>query len=218
MGRMGRVTVPGLPHHVTQRGNLNAPIFARDGDRGVYLAMFQKSALRRGLAIWAYCLMTNHVHFVVVPRFEDSLSLALRDAHSAYANWFNKQARRPGNLWRNRFHSCVMDEPHLWAAVRYVERNPVSAHMIGRAEEYPWSSAAPHCGLRKDPLLAEGFPFPNIVADWPAWLSNEDVERTAEIRKCTRLGLPCGSAEFTGDMEAKARRPLRHKKPGRPRK
>jgi len=218
MGRIGRIVVPGLPHHVTQRGNKNAPVFAADGDREVYLAMLRKSAARRGMRIWAYCLMTNHVHLVVVPEREDSLSLALHDAHSAYANWFNKKAGIPGNLWRNRFYSCVMDEPHLWAAVRYVERNPVAAGMVDRAEEHPWSSAAAHCGLRQDTTLSEGFPFPGVVADWRSWLADEDVAVTNEIRANTRLGLPCGAGDFINTLESKTGRLLRHRRVGRKRK
>ena len=217
VGRTARTVVPGLPHHVTQHGNRNAAVFEDDGDRGVYIAMLRRSASRNGVEIWSYCLMTNHVHFVAVPNSEKGLTGAFHDAHSAYSNWFNRKTGIAGSLWRGRFYSCVMDEPHLWAAVRYVERNPVPAGLVQRAEEYPWSSAPARPGLRTDPLLSGAFPFPGVVADWRAWLADEDVNMSNAIRRNTLLGLPCGSPEFTHELESRFGRLLRHKKAGRPR-
>ncbi len=146
MSRVARIVVPGFPHHVTQRGNRRADVFEVDADYEAYLRFLKEYADRRGLAIWAYCLMTNHVHLVVVPEREESLGQALRDTHTVYAMHFNGRTDLSGHVWQGRFFSSPLDETYLWAAVRYVERNPVRAGMVERAEAYRWSSAQAHCG------------------------------------------------------------------------
>ena len=216
MSRVARVVAPGYPHHVTQRGNRRADLFEVDADREAYLRFLQKYALRHGLAVWAYCLMTNHVHLVVVPEREESLGRALRDAHTVYAMYFNRRTRLTGHVWQGRFYSTPKDDPHLWAAVRYVEQNPVRAGLVERAEDYPWSSAAAHCGLRPDAVLSAGFPEPGIIEDWKAWLSEaEDEEAIARIRQQTHTGRPCGSARFLTHLENMLQRVLRPRKRGR---
>lgn len=187
MSRVARIVVPGFAHHVTQRGNRRADVFETDEDRHAYLRFLTQYADKHGLSVWAYCLMTNHVHLVVVPEREDSLAKALRDAHTVYAMRFNTRTRLSGHVWQGRFYSCPMDETHLWTAVRYVERNPVRAGLVSRAEDYPWSSAPAHCGdcpppcdegaspglsqpascrSGGDPLLSKEFPPPGVVPDW----------------------------------------------------
>ena len=148
MPRLARVVIPGMPHHVTQRGNRREPVFFEPGDRAWYLHLLAHYADLHGLEIWAYCLMTNHVHLVAVPSTEASLGQSLRDAHGAYSSYLNRRINVTGHLWQGRFYSTVLEGPHMWSAVRYVERNPVRAAIVQRAEEYAWSSAAVHCGLR----------------------------------------------------------------------
>ncbi|MCC6698758.1 MAG: transposase, partial [Candidatus Hydrogenedentes bacterium] len=192
----------GFPHHVTQRGNRRADVFESDEDRHGYLGFLKKYCGRHGLDVWAYCLMSNHVHLVVVPQREESLARALRDAHTVYAMRFNTRTGLNGHVWQGRFYSCVLDEAHLWAAVRYVERNPVRAGMVERAEDYPWSSAPGHCGLRRDALLSTEFPPVGVVENWAAWLRTEDgVEAIDRIRRQTRTGRPCGAAGFMARLE-----------------
>src|SRR4030042_3723897 len=118
MPRFARIVIPGLPHHVTQRGNRGADIFADDEDRVRYLQLLAKYSRLRGLDVLAYCLMTSHVHQIVVPRLRYSMAQALRDAPTAYALSFNQRVGATGHLWQGRFFSTVLDEPHLWAAVR----------------------------------------------------------------------------------------------------
>ena len=202
MARVARIVLPGLPHHVTQRGNRSADVFSCDVDRQVYVSILRECSARRGLEIWAYSLLSNHVHIVAVPLHEKSLSLALRDAHTAYAAYFNRRQGTGGHVWQGRFFSCVMDEAHLWAAVRYVERNAVRAGLVKRAEEYAWSSAPAHCALREDALLSGSFPPEGVVADWSAWLADEDVVSSDRIRKQTHVGRPCGSADFLDRLES----------------
>ena len=213
MPRIARVVVPGLPHHVTQRGNRRADVFLCDRDRGRYLSMLADYRARYGLRVWAYCLMTNHVHFVAVPDAADSLGRTLRDTHQAYASWLNRRLGESGHLWQGRFFSCVLDDAHLWAAVRYVERNAVRAGLVARAEDWPWSSAAAHCGLRGDPLLSPvEMPWP--VADWSAYLGEEDEAEREAIRQQTRTGRPCGSAAFLDHLQSTLGPILRPRKRG----
>lgn len=219
MSRIARVVVPGFPHHVTQRGNRCAEVFEDDEDRRTYLRFLKQYATRRGLAIWAYCLMTNHVHLVVVPEREDSLAKGLRDAHTVYAMRFNLRTGLSGHVWQGRFHSCVLDDAHLWAAVRYVERNPVRAGMVEHAEDYPWSSAAAHCGLRADALISDEFPVKGVVEDWAAWLRNEeDEDAVTRIRRQTHTGRPCGAPAFLTRLGSLLHRDLHPGKRGRKRK
>ena len=191
-------------------------MFLTDADREAYLCFLQKYAARRGLAVWAYCLMTNHVHLVVVPKREESLGQALRDAHTVYALYFNTRTELTGHVWQGRFYSTPMDDPHLWAAVRYVEQNPVRAGLVQRAERFRWSSAAAHCGMRADPLLSQDFPPPRAVDDWSAWLAEHETPETIQrLRQSTHTGRPCGSDSFLSHLEHLLQRSLRPRKRGR---
>jgi putative transposase len=205
MSRIARIVVPGFPHHVTQRGNRGGDVFKADVDRDAYLRFLKIYCEKHGLAVRSYCLMPNHVHMVVVPETESSLGKALHGAHTVYAMHFNERTGASGHLWGSRFFSCPMDEAHLWSAVRYVELNPVRAGLVERAEDYPWSSAAGHCRLRKDPLLAKDFPPRGVIREWAAWL-REPLEQEEEIcmrvRRHTRTGWPCGTQGFLDEVEA----------------
>jgi len=220
MSRVARIVAPGFPHHVTQRGNRRADVFEVDADYRAYLGFLRQYAEKRGLSIWAYCLMTNHIHLVAVPAREESLGAALRDAHTVYAMYFNSRTALPGHVWQGRFFSCPLDERHLWAAVRYIERNPVRAGLVARAEAYAWSSAPAHCGFKTDGLLSDEFPPKGVIEDWSAWLQEgqKDDEAEERIRRQTRTGRPCGSSTFLDHLENLLQRTVRPKKGGRPRK
>ena len=124
-----------------------------------------------------------------------------------------------GRLWEGRFFSCPMDDAHLWAAVRYVERNPVRARIVRKAERYAWSSAAGRCGLRTDPLLSDPCGLAKRIADWSAWLREPEDEALVEaVRRNTLTGRPAGSEGFIASLERLVGRVLRPKKGGRPRK
>src|SRR4051812_9724029 len=141
MPRRPRVVVPGVPHHVTQRGNNQQLVFFSNADFQLYLNLIEKHAVRHGLGVLGYCLMPNHVHLIVVPESDESLARALGGTHSDYALAVNASSTRTGHLWQNRFFSCPMDEGHAWRALRYVDLNPVRAGLVGTAWEWPWSSA-----------------------------------------------------------------------------
>jgi putative transposase len=220
MPRMSRVIVPGVPHHVTQRGNRREDIFFTDEDRQRYLQLLLEYSCKHGLKIVAYCLMTNHVHLVCVPGHKDSLALVFRPLDLRYTQHYNRGQGITGRLWQGRPFSCPLDEDHLWAAIRYVERNPVRARMVRKAENYAWSSASAHCGMRNDPLLSAIDGHIRMKAEeWSAWLTErEDESLLATIRLHTRTGRPAGNKKFIAAMESLTKRNLEAKSIGRPKK
>jgi putative transposase len=221
MPRLARTVFAGLPHHVTQRGNRREDVFFTDEDRRTYLDWLKSYCDAHAVEILAYCLMTNHVHLVAVPDSDDGLQRALKPLHMRYAQRINRSRGWHGHLWQGRFFSSPLDEAYLWAALRYVERNPVRARMVRRAENYAWSSAAAHCGRGADPALTQAAAWRArlaAVGDWSAWLAEGDeAEELSVLRRNVDKGLPCGSQTFIGRLEALADRPLRFRPIGRPR-
>jgi putative transposase len=204
---------------VYQRGVRKEPLFHEDRDFLVYVRALKEGCTEHDLSIRTYTMMTNHIHLVVVPEDEQSLSRALHLAHTDYTQYFNAKYGFRGHAWEGRPNVCALDEPHMWNTIRYVERNPVRAGMVERAEDYLWSSAAAHCGLRDDILLDPEFPPPGIVENWSEWLQigHTDEDRRA-IRLHTFSGSPWCAPEFLIQLERLAGRPLRPRRPGRPRK
>ncbi len=213
MPRVARVSVPDCPYHVTHRGSRGQAVFLEPGDEARYLRLLNEYGAAHGLEVWAYCLMTNHVHLVAVGRNSDSLSKTVGLAHRVYSGRLNRERSWTGHLWGNRFFSTPLDERHLWAAARYVELNPVRAGLVRDPLDYRWSSAGANAGQRPDPVLARSRPFPGPMRDWREWLLEglEDAS-VAEIRRATRTGRPCGSAEFRRLVENRLGRAL---EPGR---
>jgi putative transposase len=214
MARLARIVIPGVAHHVTQRGNRRQQVFFTDDDYAEYRALIAQSCSAAGVAVWAYCLMPNHVHLVLVPADASGLRAALADAHRRYSRRINFREGWRGYLWQGRFASVAMDEPHLLACVRYVELNPVRAGLVARAQDWPWSSAAAHLAGRDD-LLAQVAPLRDRVDDWPAFLAQglDDDARDA-IRRGERTGRPLGSDAFIAEIEARSGRTLARQRPG----
>jgi putative transposase len=198
---------------VTQRGNRRAQTFFCRGDYYFYLNLLLDYTRRRSVSVLAYCLMPNHVHLVLVPTAGDGLHRVMLPVSMRYAQRFNRERDVLGVLWQGRYFSSVLDGHYFRNAVRYVERNPVRAGLAQRAEEYPWSSAAAHCGLAHDGLLAMtpwGEQVLAEVKDWSAWLQSEDTpEALAVLRENTAKGLPCGSSDFVARLEETSGRVLR---------
>jgi putative transposase len=219
MARMARVVVPGCPHHLTQRGNLQQLVFFCDDDRRTYLAILRDHARRSGLGVLAWCLMPNHVHLVAVPESADSLARAVGLAHNEYARWLHVRQGLVGHLWQNRFHSCPLEEGHLWEAIRYVEVNPVRAGLVPDAGEWRWSSAPAHIHGEDEWGLTD------LVWWREHWSGRcwEDVLRAGwreaawaeRLREATRTGRPFGSSGFTRCLEAETGRRLSQQKRGR---
>ncbi len=214
MASLARVVVPGYPHHVTHRGVRCLNVFFCESDRTLYLSLLARNASRHGLEVLSYCLMTNHVHLVVIPEKEASLARGIGDTHKEYSREINFRQGARGYLFQGRFSSCAMDENHLLAAIRYVERNPVRARMADHAWDYPWSSAAFRVGLRaRDPLLSNRDVM-GIRLGWRKHLAEESDE-SASLRCGTRTGRPIGSDGFLRHAEQVTGRCLKMGKPGR---
>lgn len=201
MPRQSRIVVPGYPHHVTQRGNRRCDIFHSPDDYQRYLLWLRHYSEQVGVRVWAYCMMPNHVHLVVVPKEVDGLSRLFRTFHSHYAQHANARLQTGGHLWEQRYYSCVLDEEHLFSAVRYVERNPVRAGLAAQADSYAWSSARCHCGVGRDPVLGDDLPLLAMVPDWRQWLSTEDEASTADLRARAIRGMPAGDGQFLRHIE-----------------
>jgi putative transposase len=217
MPRISRAIAVGYPHHITQRGNYRQTVFAEAEDYGKYLELLAHFAPRYGLEIWAYCLMPNHVHIVGVPGADDAMAGVFRTVHMLYSQYFNRKAGFVGHLWQGRYYSCALDEPHVHAAVRYVEMNPVRAGIVASAEDYPWSSAKSHVTGIADPVLSGHCFLAETIQDWKQYLA-EAPNQTAgtKLIKSTKTGRPCGEDDFVTRLEALLGRRFATLPPGRP--
>ena len=216
MARMPRVVVPGYPHHVTQRGNRRQKTFFCDDDYRYYIQLMSEAVASSDTKIWAYCLMPNHVHLVMVPGDEDGLRAVLGEAHRYYTRHINFREGWRGHLWQERFHSFVMDEPYLMATVRYVERNPDAARLCRHPADWPWSSACAHIAGKDDSLVTVE-PMLDRIDNWEVYLGGEqETPLTNEvIQQHTRTGRPLGNQEFIAKLELLTGKELARKKPGR---
>jgi len=150
MPRRARVVFEGVVHHITQRGNYRQNVFEDDSDKRKYVEFIREYSEKYGMKIYAYCLMSNHVHFIAAPVKEDSLAMTFKYSNMRYSSYFNKKNRRSGHLWQGRFYSCPLQFEHALEALRYVERNPVRAKMVELPWEYEWSSAREHVGFNAE--------------------------------------------------------------------
>jgi putative transposase len=190
--------------------------FSSDADRNTYLGLLQQNLDDSGVRLLGWCLMTNHVHLIALPRHENSLSVLLRRVHGRYAQYYNAGAGRVGHLWQNRFFACILAPDHLWSALAYVERNPVRAGMVGRARDYPWSSALAHITAQDDKgLLDMEWWQREAHADWEGFLQSRPHLPDDQLRAATYAGKPFGNEEFLRDM---AEQFDRHWTRGRPKR
>ena len=214
MARLARVVVPDLPHHIIHRGNRRQNVFLSQEDKSKYLDILNLQAKLFEIKIWAYCLMDNHVHLIVVPKDVEGLSEAIGETHKLYTRMINFREKWRGSLWEGRFKSVVMDESYLYMAVRYVERNPVRAKIVDRAEDYQWSSA--HFRVKKkENKLLDDFHLLDEINDWSEYLrSNEDDQQIRRFRNQSSSGRPLGSESFLKKLEGKLGRSLIKRHPG----
>ncbi len=217
MPRTSRVVAAGFPHHITQRGNYQQVVFEADEDHTRYLRWLRRYSQKYMVEIWAYCLMKNHVHFIAVPMRPDSLALTFNALHMRYAQYLNRKRGVTGHLWQGRFYSCILDERHVFAALRYVENNPVRAGIVQKSHEYKWSSARGHVLEQNDPVLSDCY-LVQEIGDWSAYLQEQGSNMTAidHIRQSTRTGHPCGDQLFIAGLEEMLDRCLQVRPKGRP--
>ncbi len=214
MARLARLVIPGLPYHVTQRGNRRATTFFEEEDFALYRDLLAEAARGADAAVWAYCLMPNHVHVIVVPSDPDGLRRTFANAHRRYTGFINARHRWTGHLWQGRFGAVAMDEVHLIHAARYVALNPVRARLCERAEDWPWSSARAHVAGRDDALVLVA-PLLERIGDFGAFLgAAEDQQATRRLRMAETTGRPLGGAGWIAALEQASGRSLAPRKRG----
>ena len=215
MARIARLVVPGLPHHVTQRGNRRERVFFEDADYLLYRRLLAAAAVKAGVEIWAYCLMPNHVHVIATPRDEDGLRRTFGDLHRRYTGHVNARNGWTGHLWQARFGSVAMDEDHLAAAIRYVSLNPVRARLAGRAKDWAWSSVRAHLRGRDDgvvtvaPVLERLGPFAAFLDE-----ASDDEAAYGPLWRAEKTGRPIGGEAWIRRLEQDFDRPLAPRKRG----
>jgi putative transposase len=208
MPRIPRVVIPGIAHHVTQRGNRRQPTFLREFDYELYRQLLAEQCEKEQVANWAYCLLPNHVHLILVPSDPGGLSRVMSVAHFRYTSRINRREGWKGCLWQGRFSSFPMDELHLHAAARYVLLNPVRAGLAKEAIDWPHSSLRAHLDGTADGLVdVSGLGC--RIPDWNSFLgkSSDWSERTL-IRRHECSGFPLGDEPFLHFIETQSGRKL----------
>ncbi|MDP2943947.1 MAG: transposase [Candidatus Omnitrophota bacterium] len=218
MSRIARLVLPAYPHHVTQRGNYQQAVFNTERDYKYYIGLLKKYMEEYSLSILSFCLMPNHVHFICVPANKESLADTFKITHMVYAQYLNKRNNIKGHLWQGRFFSSILDERYLYAALRYVETNPVRAGLVKVPWDWKWSSARSHIKGEDS-----GLPLGDIsqfieVKNWADYLMEfEDRESTETVRKNTLAGRPSVDPNFMPRLEKVLGVGLMFSKRGRPR-
>ncbi len=215
MARLSRIVIPGVPHHVTQRGNRRLPTFLRDDDYAAYLEFLKEGCAKTGTEVWAYCLMPNHVHLLLVPQNKDGLRAALGETHRRYTRRINLREDWRGHLWQERFASFPADEAHALSAARHMELNPVRAKLCKSPAEYRWSSARAHIRGDADSLLNTSALL-RFNPEWAAFLqSGIDQPAMDAIRLHESTGRPLGSPDFIAKIETMLGKLVAPQKAGR---
>jgi putative transposase len=212
MARLARVVLPGLPHHVTQRGNGRARTFFGDEDYALYCDLLASHCRAAEVEIWAWCLMPNHVHLILVPSDSDGLRRALSRVHRAYGGIIQARRKRTGHFWQGRFGAVAMDEAHLAAALRYVSLNPLRARLVERAQDWRWSSTRAHLRGKDDGVTALK-PVREIIPDFAGLLASApEQDLFDKLRAAESIGRPLGNDRFLARIERQTGRVL---KPGK---
>ncbi|MRD47152.1 transposase [Caenimonas koreensis DSM 17982] len=192
MARLPRLTVPGYPHHIIQRGNNRQPIFAADADYEAFLAMLDEHSRAQGVALHAYVLMTNHFHLLATPDSAEAIPQMMQAVGRRYVRYFNQRQARTGTLWEGRYKSTLIQaERYLLACMVYIDLNPVRAGMVAAPVDYPWSSHRHYAGLRTDKLVT---PHPLF---WE--LGNTPFARDAAYVELVNAGIDSGAQRALTD-------------------
>lgn len=227
MARLARVSVPGYPYHIIQRGNNRQAIFRSDADREKLRALLQENAAQFEVAIHAYVLMDNHFHLLVTPHDQDGMPRMMQAVGRRYVRYFNDTQERSGTLWEGRYKSAlVQSERYLLACMVYIDLNPVRAGMVALAQDYAWSSHAHYIGLHIDRLVT-----PHALA-WD--LGNTPFARESRYRELVQAGVSreqrmalgrsvtsgwvLGDDRFIAKLQGRTARRLTRSVPGRPTK
>ena len=215
MARLARFIIPGIAHHVTQRGNGRQQTFFGDEDYALYRDLLHEQCTTHGVAVWSWVLMPNHVHLILVPETKDALRAVLSRVNRAYAGHIHTREKRTGHFWQGRYGCVAMDDAHLHAAFAYVALNPVRARLVMRAQDWRWSSV--HALL--DPATGDGLTDTAAVlertGDFADCLrAGEDEALSAALKRQETIGRPLGDAAFMEWIEATSGRDARPAKRG----
>jgi putative transposase len=192
------------------------PIFFETGDHNIYRDLLTEQCAKAGVEVWAYCLMANHVHLILVPQNDHGFARATGEAHRRYTNFINTRSSFRGHLFQSRFGPVPVDEAHPVTAARYVSLNPVRARLVERAEEWPWSSVRAHARGVDDGLVSVK-PLLDRVGDFARLLlpDDRDADRFSELRGSENTGRPLAAEDFVRDLEIRPGRPIARRGSGR---
>lgn len=205
MPRPPRLTIPGIPQHIVQRGNNRQVCFYKEKDYALYLSKLGEFAEKFQVAIHSFVLMTNHVHLLLTPKTEQGTSLLMQWLGRSYVRYVNQTYGRTGTLWEGRFKSSIIDSERYFLTVsRYIELNPIRAGMVENPVDYTWSSyqsnavGKPIKLLKQhDCYLALGNTKRDREAIYRALFENEIPETTIkEIRNATKRAWILGQEGF----------------------
>ena len=219
MSRIPRFVVPGVPHFITQRGNRREKVFFIDEDYALYRDLLTDQCRREDVVVSVYCLLPDHVHFVLAPATEDALSRALGETHRRYSAVINARSRVTGHLFHARFSSAAIDESHFLEAARHVSLNPVRVGLVRRAEDWPWSSVRGYLAGEADASGADALVTTAPLVErlggesFAAWLARPSCQGAIRaLRAAETIGRPVGSPDFLDSIAAATGRDPR---PGR---
>jgi putative transposase len=225
MARLARLSLPGLPHHIIQRGNNGQPIFKTSADYQRMLAILQEQAQEFQVAVHAYVLMDNHFHLLVTPQTEVGLSPMMQAVGRAYVRYFNDTYQRTGTLWDGRYRSTVLEaERYLLPCMACMDLNPSRAGLVAQVGQYPWSSFGHYAGQRVDKLVTAhplvwalgNTPFAREAAYTEMVQVGISSVQHAVLTDATLSGWALGSAEFLQLLQKKTPRRLTKRSAGRP--
>ncbi len=225
MARLPRLTVPGYPHHVIQRGNNRQAIFASAADYQMLLDLLHDNARKFGVALHSYVLMTNHFHLLATPESPDSLPQLMQAVGRRYVRHFNDSQGRSGTLWEGRYRSTLIQtERYLLACMVYIDLNPVRAGLVAEARDYPWSSHAHNVGLRVDRLITPhplywalgNTPFAREAAYAELVRAGVDAKQQAALTESALRGWALGEPDFVADLQRRTQRRVSKTQAGRP--
>lgn len=225
MARLPRLTVPGYPHHVIQRGNNRQPIFMTDADRRVLLSLWAEYAEKFQVSVHAYVLMSNHFHLLATPQTERGLPQMMQAVGRRYVRHFNDTHGRTGTLWEGRYRSTLVEQDrYLLTCMAYIDLNPVRAGMVERARDHIWSSHGHYIGLQQDRLITPhplvwglgNTPFSREAAYAELVQGGPSAEDTRALTDATLKGWALGGANFVADLQRLTERRAARLMAGRP--
>jgi len=225
MARLARLTLPGYPHHVIQRGNNRQPIFSSTADFENLLELLHENARKFDVAIHAYVLMGNHFHLLATPKTENGLPQMMQAVGRRYVRYFNDAQKRTGTLWEGRYKSTlVQTDRYLLACMVYIDLNPVRAGMVTQAQDYPWSSHGHYMGLRTDRLLTPhalfwglgNTPFAREAVYAELVQTGVSLAQQHALTDATLRGWALGEADFVAELQKKTPRRVTKTTAGRP--